>query len=420
MLRNYLKTAWKVLLRRKFFTFVSLFGISFTLVVLMVATALVDHILAAAPPEVYPDRTLVISRVRFKGPHASWTGGAGFGLLDRYARGIEGVERVTIFSNGRMFYTYAGERKIGLWAKRADAEFWSVLQFDFLEGGPFTEADVAEARFVAVINQASRDSLFGGQPAVGRTVRIDGQDLRIVGVVANVPFLRELPFADVWIPMTISKAPLLRDELMGSLNALILARAPGDIQAIREEFYSRLRRAELPADPSSTHGPRFTSVIAPIETRFELLVRRLLGQYDEEEVQTYWFWVAVSALTFAFMLLPAVNLVNLNVSRIMERSSEIGVRKAFGASSGTLVGQCIAENVVLTALGGVIAVVMATLVLRSITGFGWIPYADLRFNPRIFLLGAGLTFSFGLLSGVYPAWRMSRLHPVDALKGGSR
>ena len=53
------------------------------------------------------------------------------------------------------------------------------------------------------------------------------------------------------------------------------------------------------------------------------------------------------------MLLPAINLVNLNVSRILERASEIGVRKAFGASSRTLVGQFVVENVVLTLVGGV-------------------------------------------------------------------
>jgi len=121
-----------------------------------------------------------------------------------------------------------------------------------------------------------------------------------------------------------------------------------------------------------------------------------------------------------FMLLPAVNLININVSRIMERAGEIGVRKAFGASSWTLVGQFVVENVLLTLIGGVIALAASSLVLQALTDSGLIPYAQFHFNPRIFLYGLSLAVFFGLFSGVYPAWKMSRLHPVQALKGGVR
>jgi putative ABC transport system permease protein len=117
------------------------------------------------------------------------------------------------------------------------------------------------------------------------------------------------------------------------------------------------------------------------------------------------------------MLLPTINLININISRIMERASEIGVRKAFGASSWTLVGQFIIENVILTLLGGAIGFAMSRFVLQFITGSGWFPYAEFHLNHRIFLGGFILAVFFGVLSGVYPAWRMSRLHPVQALKG---
>ncbi|MCI0525487.1 MAG: FtsX-like permease family protein, partial [Acidobacteria bacterium] len=109
--------------------------------------------------------------------------------------------------------------------------------------------------------------------------------------------------------------------------------------------------------------------------------------------------------------------ININVSRIMERASEIGVRKAFGASSWTLVGQFIVENVILTLLGGVIGFAISRFALQFITASGWFPYAEFHLNHRIFLGGFILAVFFGLLSGVYPAWKMSRLHPVQALKG---
>jgi putative ABC transport system permease protein len=120
------------------------------------------------------------------------------------------------------------------------------------------------------------------------------------------------------------------------------------------------------------------------------------------------------------MLLPAVNLVNLNTSRIMERRSEIGVRKAFGASSRTLVGQFLVENVILTMVGALVGFVLAAWLLHLLNASGWIPYATLSLNYRIFGWGVLLALVFGVLSGVLPAWRMSRLHPVDALKGASR
>ena len=117
------------------------------------------------------------------------------------------------------------------------------------------------------------------------------------------------------------------------------------------------------------------------------------------------------------MALPAINLVNLNVSRIMERASEIGVRKAFGASSRTLIVQFVVENLALTMIGGLVGFVLAGFALRAINDSGAIPYANLALNLRIFVWGLGLAVVFGLLSGVYPAWRMSRVHPVIALKG---
>jgi len=96
------------------------------------------------------------------------------------------------------------------------------------------------------------------------------------------------------------------------------------------------------------------------------------------------------------------------------------VRKAFGASSFTLVGQFVTENVLITLAGGVIGLAGSMLVLRAISASGLIPYAEFHLNYRILLYGFAIAIFFGLFSGVYPAWRMSRLNPVQALKGGAR
>ena len=414
MLTHYLKTAWKVFLRRKFFTLISLFGTSFTLVVLMVATALLDHAFGPHPPEVNHDRTRAVLRATMLGEHNTWNSGAGYKMLDRHARSLPGVEIFSIASSPGAAQSFLGGRKITLQLRRTDGEYWRILAFDFLEGGPFDARDVTEARFVAVINEAARDRLFGGRPALDQAFEADGQRFRVVGVVRNVAAFRRIPYADVWVPLTTAKTDSYKHDLLGPFMGIALLEKGASSERLNEEFTARLKRAELP-DPKN-----YNKVIARFETTFESLASELFGVRGEEEAHLERLWAAIAIVGLLFMLLPTVNLVNLNVSRMMERASEIGVRKAFGASSRTLVGQFVVENVALSMIGAAVGFVLSAAALRAITASGFIPYAQLHLNLRIFLYGVAIAVFFGVFSGVYPAWRMSRLNPVQALKGASR
>ena len=95
------------------------------------------------------------------------------------------------------------------------------------------------------------------------------------------------------------------------------------------------------------------------------------------------------------------------------------MRKAFGASSRTLIGQFVVENVVLTAIGGTIGFILSIFVLKALSSTELVPYLEFDVNLRIFGYGMLLAVAFGIISGVYPAWRMSRMHPVNALRGGA-
>jgi putative ABC transport system permease protein len=415
MLKNYIKIAFKVLLRRKFFTFISLFGISFTLVVLMVATAVFDHVFGPFPPEVKVDRTLGVFTMRLQSPdrQSARTGPPGYGFLDRYVRTLPHVEKVSVFSLPTTELSFQNGVKNKLFLKRTDGEFWQILEFEFLEGTAFTPEDEKNANFVAVINTATRQKLFGEASAIGKTIEVDGQRFRVVGVVKNVPIFRIVPFADVWVPISTAKSQDFRRELTGGFMAAILAKDAADLDLIRDEFKARLDQVEFP-DPN-----QFNKMIGAAETFFESVARGLFSQDRSSENFSALFLALLMLLMVFFMVLPTINLVNLNVSRIMERASEIGVRKAFGASSWTLVGQFIVENVLLTLIGGAIGFVLAIGVLNLLTQSGLIPYAEFHLNYRIFLYGLGTALFFGLFSGVYPAWKMSRLHPVEALRGRS-
>ena len=240
---------------------------------------------------------------------------------------------------------------------------------------------------------------------------MDGQRFRVVGVVPDVSMLRVVAFADVWVPISTARSDAYKNEDVADFMGLVLA-PPERFDALRREFDERLARAES-TDPST-----FDTFHGGLETFFEFASRMLLSQ-RLEEARPGALRALLGGAALLFMLLPAINLVNLNLSRILERGSEIGVRKAFGASSRTLIGQFLVEGLVLSLLGGAVALVLCALTLRGINASGLIPYAQLTLNPRVFLWGLLFATVFGLLSGLYPAWRMARLHPVESLRGRS-
>jgi putative ABC transport system permease protein len=413
MLESHVKLALKVLGRRPFFTAVSLLGVTLTLLVLTVATALFDHAFARHAPEVRQDRTLLVFFLELQGDRASSSGWPGYPLLDRYARGLPGVERMSVSTQIQSAFSYVGGERVRSFLKRTDGDFWRIMAFDFVEGGPYSDEDVASARPVAVINAATRDRFFGGGAAVGRSFEIEGQRYQVVGVVRDVPFLRLVSFADVWVPLTVTRSEAWRRDLRGGFMGVLLARSPADFPSIRSEFRSRMATVDL-------SGTEFKTARAEAETLFATFARILLRTRHGQGGFVAKLAAILAGLALAFMSLPALNLVNLSVSRALERASEIGVRRAFGASRAALVGQFVLENVLLTLIGGAIALVLTGAALRGLTASGLIPYADLHLNPRVFAWGLAFALVFGVFSGAWPAWRLARLHPVEALRGATR
>ena len=414
MIKNYIKIAVKVLLRRKFFTFISLFGISFTLMILVVVTSLADHTFGTQYPEKKLDRTLTSTFWKLQGKNNTAAMGAiiSYSTLERYVKTLKTPEDITIFSIYNSAVTYKDNKKFDFAIKYADASFWNVLDFEFLEGRPFTQSDVENINYTAVINEDTRRQYFNNEPAVGKTIEFDGINYRVSGVVKNVSKLRLLVAADIYVPITTTKDDLKNKSLMAGgagYAAKILARNSSDFAAIKKEFQKHLDMVEFPDD-------RFTAIKGNADTYLELISRAMFQDYDH--ANTTGVLLVLFILMVLFMLLPAINLVNINVSRIMERASEIGIRKSFGASSLKLVIQFIIENIILTLIGGFISFIFTIIVLNIINSSGFIPNVELGLNLRIFFVSLFVILFFGLFSGVYPAFKMSRLNPVEALKGG--
>src|SRR5471030_1402749 len=145
MLKNYLKIAIAVLRRRKFFTFISLFGISFTLTILMVLTAFIDKVVGDSYPDRKRDRSLYITRLEEDGKDNMSSGGPSYYFLNHYAGSLKTPEKMTIFSGFNGTNTYVNNKKIAVNYKYTDANYWDILEYDFLDGKPFSKQQVANA-----------------------------------------------------------------------------------------------------------------------------------------------------------------------------------------------------------------------------------------------------------------------------------
>lgn len=411
MLKNYFKIAIAVLKRRKFFTFISLFGISFTLTILIVATAFVDNATSAGYPEVNRDRSLYITTVQQKSAKnfSQWNSPASFYYLDTYVRTLKTAERVAISSFFTATNAYVNNKKLVINLKYTNDAFWDVMAFEFIEGKPYSPQQIKNGERVAVISEDTKRDYFGDVPTVvGKYIEADNILYRISGVVKSVPITMPVAYADLFVPYTVSKTDYRQKTYMGNYTAVILANSKADLPKIKEEYAGVVSKIK----PEKEEYDEFISVADPYLASF--IRNSPIG--DSEDGGVGKLILIISIFLLLFMLLPTLNLININISRIMERSSEIGVRKAFGASGRTLVGQFIVENLVLTFLGCVIGIVLSYIILQVLNGSDLIANMHLAINGTVLFYSFMACLLFGLLSGVYPAWRMSRLQVVAALK----
>jgi putative ABC transport system permease protein len=410
MLKNYFKIAIAVLRRRKFFTFISLFGISFTLTILMVLTAFIDHVASPTYPDLKRDRSLYIGRVEMRSSKQGWINisSASYYFLNHYAGRMKRPVKMSVSSNSGASNAYVNNKKIVIDIKYTNGDFWEVADFDFLEGKPYNKTEIDQAQRVAVIDQRTKIDYFGDEPnVVGKYIETDNIRYRVIGVVKNVPITSNAYYANMYLPYTLSKSDYKQVTNMGNYSAVLLAKSADDRDKIQQEYAQLVTK--IP-----TNNKEMDQLFSYADPYFRSIVRNMFGR--ELNSGFTWFMMMLSGAVFLFMLLPTINLVNINITRIMERSSEIGVRKAFGASSNTLVYQFIIENLILTVIGGVFGVLFSAIVLQSINDSNLIPGLHLTLNLTILFYGLLTCLLFGLVSGVYPAWRMSKLNVVTALK----
>jgi putative ABC transport system permease protein len=413
MLKNYFKIAMVVLKRRKFFTFISLFGISLTLTILIVLTAFLDVLTSPAYPDVNRSRELFISRIVLKSNKENYTSQspASFYFVNDFVAKMKTPERIAIYTGRNTTNAYQNNKKMEVDLMYTNAPFWEVYQFEFVEGKSFNDRDLESAAQVVVISEDTRSKYFGeGVPALGKYVEANNIKYRVIGVVKSVPATMIYANSDIYLPYTLAKSGLKGTSLLGEYKVTLLAKSTADLPLIKEEYSQLLKKIPHPEKNQEI-------LLSYADSYLESFTREVFG--SEEGSGKDRFFLMIGIFVFLFMLLPTITLLNINVSRIMERSSEIGVRKAFGASSRTLVGQFIVENMILTVLGGILGVLLSLLIISVLNSSNLITHMNLTINLAVLGYSLLACLMFGLISGVYPAWRMSKLNVVTALKANN-
>jgi len=406
MLKNYFKIAIAVLKRRKFFTFISLFGISFTLTILMVLTAFIDKVVNDRYPDKKRDRLLYVNGIELRGPQSMNGSALSFYFFTHYVGSLKTPVKIAISSGANGTNTYVNNKKIAINYKYTNDAYWEVLDYDFLEGKPYTKQQIDNGEHVTVISEDIKKAYFGDIPSVvGKYIEADNVQYRISGVVKSVPVTLYMMYSDIYLPYTVSKTDYKSQSYTGGFTGILMAASKADRPAMHDEFEKMVKRLPMP-------DKQYDRIYCHADSFITGYVRT----GNEEKSGVTIALTAVVIFVLLVMLLPTLNLVNINITRIMERSSEIGVRKAFGASSKTLVYQFIIENLILTFLGGIIGILLSVVLIYFINSLHLIENLSLSLNFTVLSFALITCLVFGLLSGVYPAWRMSRLNVVTALK----
>ena len=340
-------------------------------------------------------------------------GSLSYHFAENNLTGFDGVAEQTLFSSGRPIDAYLDGRKVSFDLNRTDAEYWQVFDFDFVAGENYRAEDVATGQRVAVLTEKAARDYFGesGPAILGQEMVLERERYTVRGIVRQPLRADDLVGADVFVPYTAVDNRLLGkpEDLQGSFTVVLLATSPAARAQIREQLDYLADNFVMPP------GESFESLGLLHGTALEAFAMETVGSQNADEAVWYLF-VPVGILIIFFIVLPLLNLINLNLSRINERTSEIAVRKAFGADSSNILYQFLLENLLITTIGGVVGLVLAYLVVQYVNSAQLLGGTQLSLSSSVFFYTLLITLAFGLLSGVWPAYRMSRLAIADSLR----
>jgi putative ABC transport system permease protein len=280
-------------------------------------------------------------------------------------------------------------------------EYFEIRSWGVSEGDLFAAADLQAATKVAVLGQTVVDKLFGdGGKAVDSTVRIGNLPFRVVGVAESKGQSASGTDYDdvVFVPATTFAATIqggLQKFISG--NIYVAAQSADDTDEAADGIRRLLRdQHRLKADSEDDFSIRDLTQVA--ESRAENA--DTLG-------------ALLAGIAAVSLLVGGIGIMNIMLVSVIERTREIGVRMAVGATREAILAQFLVEALVLAAVGGVIGVAVGWVIALSLgKAFGWL----VGFRGGIAALAVLFSGTIGLVFGLFPARKASRLNPIEALR----
>ncbi|WP_293672357.1 ABC transporter permease [uncultured Parabacteroides sp.] len=431
MLKIYLKQAWNLIRQERLFSLIYIVGTGLSVSMVMVLSIVFYMKVANIYPETNRDRILVAKSGTFtRESDGQSSSSLSEGMIDACFGSLKGVEAIALIARDNddefLVQPEGDPVQLPVTVKFVNTGFWQVFPFRFLEGKAFTGADQQSAIRTAVISRSLAHRLFGDEEATGKYISVNFRQYRVCGVVQDASLVTENTYAQIWFPYTTADDYKPNDSwnntgVLGKFNAYILASRGTDLKALKQEAEERVERYGKSLD-----GGTFSA----------------LGQPDYYWQSTFRYWSNVAPdfgklllqyglIVLILLLVPSVSLSGMTDSRMERRLAEMGVRRAFGAPTGTLMGQIFSENFLFTFFGGLFGLAFSYLLIYL--SRDWILQIDASFaqvlpegvdvvftpemlmNFRVFGIALLVCFVLNLLSALIPAWRASHRQIIYSL-----
>jgi putative ABC transport system permease protein len=300
------------------------------------------------------------------------------------------VRRVAPLAVGTSEIAYGGKLREAMVAG-STAEFIPIRNFALAQGSPLPDEDWNRGSSVAIIGATLRQEIFGAEPAVGQLVRVGDRRLRVIGVLKPVGQGLGMNTDElVIVPVSLAQAMFNSNTLF---RILIEANSREAIPAAKTQALELLRQRH--------RGEEDVTVItqdAVLATFDKLLGALTLG---------------VAGIAAISLAVAGILVMNVMLVAVTQRTGEIGLLKALGASAGTIRLAFLTEAAMLSAVGALLGYLLGQLGAFALRQF--FPVFPAYPPDWAVIAGLGTALSTGLLFGVMPARRAARLDPVQAL-----
>ncbi len=280
----------------------------------------------------------------------------------------------------------------------ADPRFMEVLGGDIIEGRTFTPTEARAGTPVVVLEREAADRLFGRENSMGKVIRVGGRPFRIVGIYREPDNIFQPPGQDIAaiVPFRAAERNFRYDET-NSLVILVKPRTGISVDVAMDAATLELRRIRKlkPGDPNT----------------FDMITSdQILGLFNR---LTGVFFLVMIVLSSVALMVGGIGVMAIMMVSVTQRTREIGVRKAMGATRREILWQFLVEAATLTLLGGALGITLglgAGEVLKNVMGFTTgVPIWSA-------VTATAVSIAIGLIFGLLPASRASKLDPVEALR----